>query len=225
MNANPFQAIQINWGSLYATSGEELSHEWCKKIAALEVRGCGFAGSVVATLKLLSSFSLPGFEGRHPGQVRTWIAEASCSLPDNAYGTDFPPMLYAMVQYGTRIYYKFYEDPFGIMKVTNIGKTGQMSPMVQSEFVTAITNLHYDTVSSGTTRWSFSIFHKYTHGNDQWTISDNLFETNAPDNWRTPFKRMMVSHWPSRKVLDENEGKNKVALRWYALGVDHNLVS
>jgi hypothetical protein len=218
MNANPFQPISISWDNLSPTTSDELSIEWCKKIAALEVRGCGFAGSSIVPLVLKGSFGLPG------GPVRYFEAQASFSLPNNAYGSNCPPMLYSMVQYGTRIYYKRFEDIFQrFTRPTGLDLL-EGKPSVQSDFVTAISGLHCEIVSSGTSRWSFTVFHKYTHGSDIQTYGDSLYETEAPQNFRSPLLRMRTSHWPSLSPLEDDYSKNKVVLHYYALGVDPNLV-
>jgi len=218
MNANPFQPISISWDNLIPTTSDELSVEWCKKITALEVRGCGFAGSMVVPLVLTGSYGLPA------GVVRFFNAQASFSLPNNAYGSKCPPMLYSMVQYGTRIYYKRYEDFFQRFSPPRGLDLVQGNPSVPSAFVTSVDNLHYDEITTGTFRWSFTVNHHYFHGSDMRFYGDSLFETRAPQNFRSPLLRMRTSHWPSLAPLEENYSKNKVVLHYYAIGVDPNLV-
>jgi hypothetical protein len=218
MNANPFQPITISWDNLTPTTSDELSVEWCKKITALEVRGCGFAGSMVVPLVLTGSFGLPG------GPVRHFNAQASFSLPNNAYGSKCPPMLYSMVQYGTRIYYKRFEDIFSRLTPNVLSQITNNKPTVISAFVTSIDNLHYDEITTGTFRWSFTVNHRYVHGNDIRPYGDSIFETEAPQNFRSPLLRMRTSHWPSLSPLEDDYSKNKVVLYYYAIGVDPNLV-
>lgn len=222
MNANLFQPIQINFGSLVPTATDEFSIEWCKKIAALETRGCGFAGSAVVSLQLIAE--PPVLVAAHGGLVRRYEAQASFSLPNNAYGTVCPPMLYSMVQYGTRIYYKRFEDPLYKITYPQVTLPGNPPSSVPSAFVTSIDNLHYDEISAGTSRWSFIINHKYIHGNDQAILGDSLFETRAPQRWKSPYLRMRTSHWPSINQLIDEPSKNKIILYYYSIGVDPNLV-
>lgn len=215
MNANPFQPIEINWTGLSPTTADELSSGWAQKISRTLVRGAGFGGSAVVPLQQISAFTLP------TGVVRQYFAQASFSLPNNAYGSKCPPMIYPSVQYGSRIYYKRLEDVLG--RFSQFGAAVKGQPNIPSEFVTWIEGLHYEEISTGTFRWSFSVVHRYIHGSDMRPLEMSL-QGEAPQFFKGPLLRMKTSHWPDISILNEKPSENKVALYYYSLGMDPSLV-
>jgi hypothetical protein len=198
---------------LVMTSNEILTGTWCRKVAQQQIRAIGWSG--------YSLVSVPG-AFREVGMDVWNPLTATVSLPDNAFGIDKPPMVYAFARYGSMVYYGQYQDDGGNLTSNPLfGKgVGDDAWNIDSEFIpnrvqyrTWIRDLHYDTVSAGTYRWSFTI----CHANSLYKDQDRTVMANLYYWFGAPHTSLFSYDIPT--ALKVNSWSN-IALHWYVLGID-----
>jgi hypothetical protein len=223
MNAELFKhPYAIGFGSLSPQAGDNLSIDWANRVTKMVIRAAGFAGSSIVPLTENKTqrpiFSESGHTILGIFPVYTFTAQASFSLPDGAYGSTHPPMIWPSVRYGNTIHYKQYVDFFG-----KLNSDFDLTGVKTSRFRTWITDLHYDELPTGSYRWSFTVNHTYESGNDMFDFSDSMSKYTSPGKYRSPYHRLKSAFWPN--AMDIYGSQAKVALYYYALGADPNLFS
>lgn len=201
MNGTLFatNVIPVDRTALIPASGEVIDGTWCRKVANQEIRAMGWAsGTMIPTT----------FNIWH--QVLPLELSATISLPDNAFGTLRPPMIYVMPRFGSVVVYKQVQDSNHSLSIPISGNPN--NPL----FRTWVHDLHKDDIAVGGVagfRWSFTVRH----------ISFGVL----PD-FKYPYTDMKNGWYPSywnMGYMGEALTTNKfnVILYWYALGVNTSL--
>lgn len=208
MDGTLFQEISpIDRTGLLPGTNNTLSATWAQNVGRMLVRSAGFAGSVKATYSVYSETlrSIPYSPGAviHGYEVKAHTD--MIYLPWRAYGSAYPPAVYAFPQWGSIVVYY------------NLCDAGYFGG--GEYFRTQVDNLTCGTVywNGGTYfQWCFSLsfYAKW------WTPNTEARGLITGISMRSPYEGMVTRTMPPELATLTSLGG--IWLHWYAMGYDVN---
>jgi hypothetical protein len=176
---------------------------WATTVAKTQLRAAGIAGSLFIDLYYTRNQS---------GLQNTIIggAKENIILPAGYFGSNNPPLIFVMPQYGTNTYYRQIDDTNGSMGEIPYGQQGQ--PPSRPKFRTYIEGLEYSD-----NRWRFTAVHEIV------LPSSVLNNGKLVYTWAKQYKGMVAMDWPTVEMFPVSYTFTRILLHWYAMGVDPNL--
>jgi len=190
---------------------EAFNYTLATNYAINQLRALGLAGSAVTYTYYNSPIALSEISG---------LAKEYVTLPQGYFGSNNPPLIFVMTQYGSYVYYMQVDDSNGSMGDLPVGAFGVQNPTIRPKFRTYVEELRYSD-----NRWMFAIVHELQLPISAMSWSFGNERNSLAYSWKTPFKNMLYSYWPTSAfgINTWGQQKTQVILHWYAMGVDPNL--